>query len=210
MTLFESDRKFKALVELIESEERRERWIRSDLAREALDGGDLDRAVSILEGLLSEIEEGPRDAADPFILVVTDQLAAAYLFAARHDDALNLHEQNVAECRELLGPDHLLTLHCQDNLATTLSLVERHDEAITLQEETLAAYRQTLGEDHPDTLTCQCNLAWFLFNAGREECIALYEQTLAACTEALGPDDMLTESVAEFLETAREYLDDED
>ncbi|GAA4589039.1 hypothetical protein GCM10023194_42220 [Planotetraspora phitsanulokensis] len=184
MTLFESDRKIKALVELIDAEERREHAIRSDLAREALDGG------------------------EP--LVVTDQLAAAYLFAARHDNALNLHEQNVAECRELLGPDHPLTLHCQDNLATALSLVERHDEAITLQEETLAAYRRPLGEDHPDTLTCQSNLAWFLFNAGREECIALYEQTLAACTEALGPDDMLTETVAEFLETAREYVDDED
>jgi tetratricopeptide (TPR) repeat protein len=197
--------KIMAKADAWEAEEREKQFANRELAN-----GETASAITILEELRCDYEESP-DPDDPAILQVCDLLAEAYTYAGRYDDSLDLHETNVAACRESLGWDHPFTLKCRVNLAHAYSMVDRDDEAIAFHEEALADSRATLGADHPESLGSQGGLAWLLLRADRaDEAIALYEETLADCRRALGDDHYLTEDIAEKLDTTKEIVAEEE
>ena len=63
----------------------------------------------------------------PDTLASRNNLALAYRAAGRFDEAISLHEQNLAARERVLGPDHPETLSCASNLATAYQAAGRTD-----------------------------------------------------------------------------------
>ena len=125
----------------------------------------------------------------PRTLAARNNLAAAYQAAGRLEQAIDLHERNLADRERVLGPDHPDTLASRNDLAGAYWSAGRLEQAIDLHERTLAETLRVLGADHPDTLTSRNNLAVAYRSAGRlGEAIDLHEQELADCERVLGPD----------------------
>ena len=120
-------------------------------------------------------------------------LASAYCNAGRLDEAIHLHEQNLADSTRILGPHHPDTLHVRHNLASAYCNAGRLDEAIRLHEQNLDDRTRILGPDHPDTLSTRNNLTYAYQDTGRlDEAIKLFEQNLADSTRILGPHHLDT------------------
>ena len=147
----------------------------------------LSNAVNLLTKTL-----GPNH---PRTLAARGNLAGAYWSAGRLEQAIDLHERNLADRERVLGPDHPGTLAARNNLAGVYESAGRLDQAIPLFKRTLAAHERVLGPDHPDTLTSRNNLAFAYRSAGRlDEAIDLFERNLEDRERVLGPDhpDTLT------------------
>ena len=60
-----------------------------------------------------------------------------------------------------------------------------------------------LGPGDVETLTTRCNLASAYYTAGRlSDVVAVLQRALADCEHYLGPDDEMTQTVRENLNTA--------
>ena len=141
----------------------------------------LSDAVNLLDKTL-----GP---THPSTQAARNSHAPAYPFAGRHDQAIDLFEQNLDDIKRVLGPDHARTLTSRDNLAYAYLSAGRLDEAIDLHGRTLADRERLLEPDHPDILISRNNLALAYQDAGRlDEAIDLHEQNLTETLRVLGPD----------------------
>ena len=124
----------------------------------------------------------------PSTLASRNNLASAYQYAGRLDEAIALFEQTLEDSTRTLGPHHPNTLITRSNLAGAYQDAGRLEEAITLFEQTLEDRTRTLGPHHPHTLASRNNLAGAYQDAGRlDEAIVLFEQNLEDSTRTLGP-----------------------
>jgi hypothetical protein len=111
--------------------------------------------------------------------------------------------------RDLLGEDHLETLHSATPFAAALFELGEHEQARELAENTLGHRRRVLGEDHPRTLGSANHLAVTLHELGDyQRARALNEDTLARCRRVLGEDHTVTlRAVSNFATDLRELGD---
>ncbi|MFO1484721.1 MAG: serine/threonine-protein kinase [Verrucomicrobiaceae bacterium] len=106
----------------------------------------------------------------------------------RNEEALKLLEEALPLCRQVLGPEHPLTLKAMADLAISCEDAGRKEETLQWREELLRLRRKALGLLHPDTLLAMNNLAISCAAAGREddalklrtEVLPLYRQVLGA------------------------------
>jgi tetratricopeptide (TPR) repeat protein len=170
---------------------------RSWVVRQLLSAADYSGAIARGRPTLSECE-GILGAAHPETLSLSIDLADAYRWAERPDEAIMLSEQTVALCQEALGDDHALTLKARNELAGAYRTARRLDEAVALYRRTLADQERVLGADHPDTLLSCSNLGFACRLAGQlDEATALYERALADRQRVLGanhPDTLMSRS----------------
>ena len=73
--------------------------------------------------------------------------------------ARELGEEAVEAFRQVLGPNHFVTMQVMNNLVETLRVSDELQAARSLAEETLGSCREVLGQKHPLTLTVMNNLA---------------------------------------------------
>jgi tetratricopeptide (TPR) repeat protein len=146
------------------------------------------RAIDVGKSIANYCE--PTFGSDsPVTLVLHNNLASAYLFAGRTEEAISLYERTLPTRERVLGREHRSTLISRNNLGWAYRLSGRTDDAIPILEETLATRTRALGDDHTDTLGTRNNLASAYMAAGRiEEAIALHKQTLTAAERVLDPD----------------------
>ena len=124
----------------------------------------------------------------PDTLASRNNLATAYRATGKLDQAIILHEQNLADRERILGPRHPDTLASRNNLAYAYRAAGKLDRAIALFEQNLTDRERILGPHHPDTLDSRGNLAGAYKNAGKlDQAIILHEQTLADRERILGP-----------------------
>ncbi|MFB6628693.1 tetratricopeptide repeat protein [Streptomyces sp. NPDC056362] len=118
----------------------------------------------------------------------TYERAAQYLHRQGRDaHTINLREQALAHCAEVLGDTHPDTLTSRNNLAGAYESAGRLGRAIPLYETTLAQRLEVLGDAHPHTLGSRNNLAYAYRAAGDlARALPLYETTLAQYVEVLG------------------------
>jgi tetratricopeptide (TPR) repeat protein len=126
---------------------------------------------------------------DETLLTTRGNLATAYRNAGRVADAVDLHEQVLADSERILGPNHPDTLSSRSDLALAYLDAGRIRDAIDLTEQVLDDYEGTLGADHADSLTTRHNLAFAYAEAGRiDDAINLNEQVLAESERSFGAD----------------------
>ncbi|WP_327144332.1 tetratricopeptide repeat protein [Nocardia sp. NBC_01327] len=157
-----------------------------------VESADITRSLSVGRGALTDFERilGPDH---PDTLSSRNNLAFAYRWAGRLEEAITLFEATHVDRERLLGPDHLDTLSSRSNLAFAYESAGRLEEAITLFEATLTDRHRILGPDHADTLSSQLNLASTYQSAGRlDEAITLFEATLTDSERLLGLDHLDT------------------
>ncbi|QDV39521.1 serine/threonine-protein kinase [Tautonia plasticadhaerens] len=129
---------------------------------------------------------GPQD---PYTLLVCNNLAHAYIFAGRLDEAIPLTETTLAVREEKFGPEHEDTLVSRANLALAYQMTGRTAESIPLFRGTLKTMESTLGPDHDGTLAVRNDLANALMVAGiTEEAARLFRLTLELREAKRGPD----------------------
>ena len=155
----------------------------------------LDEAEAALDTILSENDK----------LTGADTVARAYLSAGLLNQAIALFEQNLADRKRILGPDHPDTLTSRNNLASAYRSAGRLEQAIDLFEQNLTDSERILGPNHPDTLTSRNNLASIYQFAGRlEQAIDLFEQNLTDSEHVLGPNHPWTTLFRDNLARAKE------
>jgi tetratricopeptide (TPR) repeat protein len=112
---------------------------------------------------------------------------------AQYARALDLEQQRLAECRELLGEDDPITGARYNKVANLLLNLDKPDEAVRLHEKALEIRLRTLGADHPDTARSYNNLAYSLDAAGKyAEAAPLYGKALDTWRRVLGENDAST------------------
>jgi serine/threonine protein kinase/Flp pilus assembly protein TadD len=105
-----------------------------------------------------------------------------------YEEALPLLRRSLELRREVLGPEHVNTLHAMNDLAVLYVNLGQFAEAQTLHEQTLAAQRRVLGSDHEDTLRSMGNLAVLRVKQGRHDEAALaYNELIESQRRVLGP-----------------------
>ena len=165
------------------------------------------QAIAVGEPLTADLERllGPYH---PDTMNARNSLAAAYLAAGRHSDAVLLFERTLAGRERVLGLNHPDTLISRTNLAAAYQDAGRVAESISLLQRTLAARERLFGYGHPVTLNSRGNLAAAYRAAGRsDEAIPLLEQTLAGRKRVLGADHPDTRATRIRLDQARQNAD---
>jgi uncharacterized protein (DUF2267 family) len=66
------------------------------------------------------------------------------------DQARAIGERTLVHMREVLGPDHPMTLLCAANLAMDLAALHLDEQADELGSDTLSRLELKLPRDHPD------------------------------------------------------------
>ena len=103
--------------------------------------------------------------------------------------ALSTATSLVAACKQVLGPDDLISLQSSALLATAYLQAGRLDEAIRLRDSTFTARERLLGMNSPDTIQSKSELATAYRQAGRlDQAIRLHEEAVAAADKVLGED----------------------
>jgi tetratricopeptide (TPR) repeat protein len=116
-------------------------------------------------------------------------LAVAYQSLGEYAEAERHAVRARALHRDVLGPEHALTLGSVNNLAVVYTLRGRLDEARKLHEETLAIRRRLIGPEAPQTLASMNNLALILERQGKVgEARQLHEETLRVRRRTRGPE----------------------
>ena len=101
-----------------------------------------------------------------------------------------MHEQNLEDFENLLGPHHPYTLTARNNLAFDYQTAGRLDEAIPMHEQNLKDFENLLGPHHPHTLTARNNLAEAYRAAGRfEDADKLFETPSGSEDEQDGTEE---------------------
>ncbi len=126
-------------------------------------------------------------------LTTMNNLAVAYKYAGKMNQALPLHQETLALRKAKLGDDHPDTLTSMNNLAAGFRGDGKPDLAVPLHEEALRLRKAKLGRDHPDTLISMNNLALSYHVAGKMDlALPLYEEALTLRKAKLGHDHAST------------------
>ena len=109
----------------------------------------------------------------------------------------DIAEQHLAQAlriqRELLGDEHLDTLHTMHRLIRLYANQSRYKEAEPLAVKTLETRRRLLGEEHVDTLISMYDLAWVQGEQGRyNEAEPLHIKNLQMTRRVLGEKHLET------------------
>lgn len=124
------------------------------------------QAVALCEAIMTDCE-GALGDEHPDTLTARHCLASAYSLVGRSEDAITLHERNLALREYLLGEDHTDAMISRNNLATCYQDAGEVDQAIALHERNLTDRQRVLGDDHAETLSSRGNLALCYQKAGR-------------------------------------------
>jgi tetratricopeptide (TPR) repeat protein len=143
-------------------------------------------AVELGEGLVGDCDrdlgESDRDR-----LSAWNNLASAYQYSGRLNEAARLLQDVLAKYENALGGAHPDTLKAMNNLALAYQQMGRLDKSIPLHEREVSEAKRQLGGNHPDTMTSESNLALAYRAAGRiDEAISLSEQVLIKREKILG------------------------
>jgi tetratricopeptide (TPR) repeat protein len=152
-------------------------------------GENPDRAVAVGEALVADCER-VLGTTHKITLTSRTNLASAYRYAGRLDDAVILCERAYRASKSALGDLDPETLSAKSNLALAYQDVGRLVEAISMHEQEVVESVLVLGESHLHTLRSKNNLALAYRAAGRlGEAIFLYEGVLGECEHLLGKSD---------------------
>ncbi len=106
---------------------------------------------------------------------------------ADFDEARKIDQKVLDEQMELLGPDHLHTLHTRSSLAADMRALGEYQSALELDQVTYASSREAFGEDVRGTLNAAHNLALSYLLTGRfRQALAQDRQTLERRNSVLG------------------------
>ena len=153
-----------------------------------IETADLTGAISLGTAVRADAERllGP---SDPATLASLGNLAYAYVWLQRLEEAIPLLEEALSSYARQRTTDDPNTLALQHNLAHAYAEADRLAEAIPLFERTVADRERVLGLDHPDTLTSRNFLAHAYAQAGGlAEAILLFEETVAVRERVMGLD----------------------
>jgi tetratricopeptide (TPR) repeat protein len=104
-------------------------------------------------------------------------------------EAAELHRFVSKARRDLLGPDHPLTLTSLHNLEATLTYQELYDEAIPINQQVYKSRTRVLGEEHQDTITSLNNKAILAARTGQlDDALLLLRQCYMGRQHILGSD----------------------
>lgn len=161
--------------EIIEARE----WVnRLKLIR---DMGESDRAVIAgLRGMASNVE--------------------SLRYHGRYTEALELAEQQLEACVQVLGDQHPDTFAAMNAVGVVLQLQGRFTEAEPYAREVLDYARIRWGSDHPDTLSSMNNMGRLLgFQGKTSESLSYFFEALQGCRRVLGDDDPATLAIIDNL-----------
>ncbi len=143
----------------------------------------------------------------PDTLMVSQQLADAYLAAGRAAEACQWFQWIVSDRVRVLGPDHPATIAARRSLGHALVAANQLREGLTLLERANVDYERVRGPDHIDTLNGRDELAAAYHAAGQfPNAIRLYQRTLADRERMQGPQHPDTMTTRQKLADA--YLAD--
>jgi tetratricopeptide (TPR) repeat protein len=129
----------------------------------------------------------------PLRLCAATNLARCLEQSGRLDEALQLHRETLAVCRDARGAGHADTLACEMALGTALHSRGLYAEAHAAQARVYALVGARFGPDDAQTLTCAQNLALSLSSLGRfEEAEALTRETLRRLAAQCGDEHYAT------------------
>lgn len=160
--------------------------IRERLAAAAIAADHAEEAISLLEQLVTDLDE-TAGAASPQALTTRMNLVRALRTAGRLSDAILLGNRIAADSDRILGPAHGLTTAILCELARAYDGAGQFPRAIGALERCVAVRGQTIGLMHPDTLAARHSLAQAYRRANRgPDAIRLYQEVLGHL-EAAGP-----------------------
>jgi tetratricopeptide (TPR) repeat protein len=129
----------------------------------------------------------------PRRLCAATNLARCLEQSGRLDEAMRLHRETLAVCRDALGAAHPDTLACEMALGTALHSRGLYAEAHAAQARAYGLVGAHFGPDGAQTLTCAQNLALSLSSLGRfEEAEALTRETLRRIAAQCGEEHYAT------------------
>lgn len=170
-----------------------------------LERGESDQA----EALFKQAIEGLQDVApgDELLFRVRGNLAGAYKWQGRLDDATPLNESLVAGARTRWGDNDPRTATALNNLATLYLRQGKFAESQPLLEEAIDIASPVLGENHPDVLTFMGNLGTALMNLeAYDEAATLLETVYDRTQQSLGELSAETVMNGQALATVYRYL----
>ncbi|MEH0658126.1 tetratricopeptide repeat protein [Streptomyces stelliscabiei] len=103
--------------------------------------------------------------------------------------AISAGESLVADCKDIIGHSHPVTLNAQHALAHAYGDAGFKDEALTRHQELLKSYRATYGSRHSEFDRARHCLAKAYNDEGRTaEALSLHQAVLESREKASGPD----------------------
>ena len=147
------------------------------------------------------------------VLTVQLNLACAYQFLGRREQAIRMQREVYAGRLRLSGEEAFPTLLAANNLASSLARYrDSYGEAKTLWRTLIPIARRSLGEGNDLTLTLEINYARTLYeDTGAtlddlREAATTLEDTVRIVRRWLGPSHPTTEDVVRELQNARAAL----
>jgi tetratricopeptide (TPR) repeat protein len=129
----------------------------------------------------------------PDALVVSGQLAAAYLTAGNADEAVQWYQRVLADRTRELVPGHPAIVAARVSLARALIMAGEPADAVTVMLRAVGEYEQSRGDGHPDTLSARDELASAYRAVGDYPAAGrLLARSLADRERLQGPRDALT------------------
>jgi len=118
-----------------------------------------------------------------------------------HADAPSVRltcEDTLEHSRNVLGPDHAITLGLAANLTLILALEGSTERALNVGAVTLARARNLLGPNHLMTLALSAilSVALILHDDDVAQALDLAQDTLERCRDRIGPDHRVTRLAA--------------
>ncbi|MFE9429094.1 tetratricopeptide repeat protein [Kitasatospora sp. NPDC006697] len=159
--------------------------------------GEPQEVVSLLEQALAGPEPSPDQDEDLFSRSL---LAWAYRELGDVAKAVRLHADSLREARDLLGPDHWVTLHLQVGLAEDHAVAGEPERGVPMLEQAVAHCLRVLGERDRVTIIAQRALAEAYQTLADPRGRPLLEQLLVRSVQALGARDPLTERIRSALQ----------
>jgi tetratricopeptide (TPR) repeat protein len=156
------------------------------------ESGQFQRAVSVLERALSEVERADAERAggaeDTGTLGARDELAAAYAAAGRYSDAVTLYRHTLAERERIQGARHPQTMTTRQALADCYLAGGLPKEGVSACKRVVADRERTLGPDHLDTIRAWHSLGTAYQRTGKTVAAErVYEQARVGFERVLGP-----------------------
>jgi tetratricopeptide (TPR) repeat protein len=129
----------------------------------------------------------------PHRLSAATNLARCLEHSGQIEEAMRLHLDTLAVCRDAQGPDHPDSLACELALGTALHTRGLFAEAHAVQERVHGRMCAAVGPDDPQSLACAQNLALSLASLGRHaDAEALNRATLPRLAALHGDDHYST------------------
>ncbi|MFG3349331.1 tetratricopeptide repeat protein [Streptomyces sp. NPDC048018] len=145
--------------------------------------------VLLLSQLLREAWSEGMGPDHPNTLTAAHNVAITLGYLSQHQNAAEMHRQNLGTRLQVLGPDHADTLASRDGLAVSLGALGDLDEALSLLEQNYQVSDRVFGRDHPQTLGSRHSLARVMEERGEfRRAAALFRENLHECARVLGRD----------------------